>query len=534
MPLVSLSLLTIFHHETLTISISFQMRNRRLRRLGLIGGEAAAATECPTVTESASNQNEEIKTVVKNIVNHEIDSDNDEHDENQHKQKQLKIDETYDSNPSSDSLLNTNKNVVNDTAPKVVSVNNLAQRSRLLAEIEKQRSESKLNQTAPAPLKSANVSMETDDNNFTSDKLNDGDSGIENMETDETPAPIQTKVVDQEVDDKKKQKETEACLSRILDAFWGDQCDGQIIVSESAEFYKDCVGAAHDINYDDLAFQIIIEVIMQYFDGKRIDFKNTCDQSTSTPIRTDDLDGMDTTDINCGTPSMAPHNLPDQGACSYLIQSYVRCCTEHSHYSTAKNIKKYGSSVLDIIYSLKDQIVRSTIMILNGTLINRSSPSPKAHRSVLLDLLYEDAIPSDFLRHLTEVAYQDQELMSKIFGTIINNLFIDMQTRVICKKMDIAPINALYHLSNIAIINTADSSVVRPFCNLVAKLKNFDPELCTETPGREIAKLSFMGPFLSVSVFSEENPKLMEDEDDKMKAASGFNLQLVSSLCVFL
>lgn len=523
------------------------MRVRRLRRLGLIGGEpsvtAPVVPDCPITENNPSLQQDDLKASSKVIIDHDIDSDNDD----QHKQKQLKIDESYDTCQSSVTVLNIhNKNTISDEmnegtieAPKPVA--NLAQRSRLLAEFEKQHNESKANQTV-APMKSVNVSMETDDINFTSDKPGDGDSGIENMETDEVPALVsedRTKTVIQEVDEKAKHSEIEICLSRILDAFWADHCEGQIIVSDAAEFYKDFINNKTDsINYDDLAFQIILEIITQYFEGKRIDFKKNPDNHTSTLIRqktdcgntllSNETIHMDTTDINCGVPSMAPHNLPDQGACSYLIECYIRCCSEHDRYNGVKNLKKFGNSVLAVIYSLRTQIVRSAILILNGSIRNVSTPSPKAHRSVLLDLLYEDAIPSDFLRHITEEAYQEPENMQKIFGTLVNNLFTDMQTRVMGKKIDIAPITALYQLSNITIINSADSSVARPFCNLIAKIKNFSPPLCTGTPGREIAKGSYMGPFLSVSVFSEENPKLLEDDDDDVKSNLGVGLQLVS------
>lgn len=527
------------------------MRNRRLRRLGLIGG-VTPPTDIPMSTDPMdANTTTPKPSTVKNIVDH----DTEDTDDNQHKQKQLKFDNDVVCT-SSKSTLNNNEDVTIDAKISKNLTGSLTQRSRLLDEIEKQRIENTLNQNiemnkavneiTSATTKIGNVRMETDD--IGGDKIGDGDSGIENMETDELPStpsnngsPAVNKqiIVETELDETAKQKETEICVSRILDAFWTDHCEGQIIVSETAASYKDVQTAEPaSVNAEDLAFQIIMEIVMQYFDGKRIDFKSTSEQNvTSTPMRQKsrrtaaykrtESNQMDTNDLNCVTPNLIPHNLPDHGATSYLIQSYIRSCNEHDRYNSTRNLKKFGTKILNVIFLLKEQIIRSTLLILNGTIMKRvSNVGTTGHRSVLLDLLYDDSVPSDFLRHLIEEAYRDTNNISKIFGTILNNLFTDMQGRVVGKKIDMAPINVLNHLLDITVNANADS-VIRPFCNLLAKLYNFYPSLCTETPGREIVKVSYLGPFLSLSVFSEENPKLFEDEDDDWEVNLGIGLQTV-------
>jgi len=39
---------------------------------------------------------------------------------------------------------------------------------------------------------------------------------------------------------------------------------------------------------------------------------------------------------------------------------------------------------------------------------------------------------------------------------------------------------------------------------------NFQPDVVTQAVGRELAKTSFLGPFLSVSVFAEDEPKVAD------------------------
>lgn len=521
-----------------TIQIFFgsflQMRARRLRRLGLIGGatESSQPAEC---TMADATESVEESNVVKSMadVSSSVDSD-DKSASSDHRQKQLKFD--------NDAAMQQDSGGLNNNESAATSSTN-QQRSRLLDEIERQRIENTINQNIESATETTAQKMETDENVQSSvdQPANEADSGIENMETDDVTTSVVAPVagnVDVEVDTTVKQHEIEICLSRILDAFWSEQCEGQIIVSETADSYKDFIDAdTTSINFEDLSFQIITEIITQYFDGKRVDFKNS---HTSTPVHvksrrkpnaTSDSDAnrMDTGESSCATPKLAPHNLPEHGACTYLMQAYQRGCAEYERYSSAKNQKRFGTTVLTMIFGVKEQLIRSAVQLLNGVFATRSGS--KSYRSVLLDMLYDEIIPFDFLRHLVEEANRNGNNIGKTFGLLLNNLFTDMQSRVVGKKIDVAPINVLSQLLDITV--TVAGVTQRPFCNLVAKLYNFYPRLCTDTPGREIVKVSYLGPFQSLSVFSEENPKLFEDVDEDWESNLGITLQTVNEMRKF-
>lgn len=519
------------------------MRARRLRRLGLIGGDTSSAMATsstdnnPTIVNTAELTDNIAKsstnTAAKNLC-----PEFEEHDENQHKQKLQKFDNEVDM----EFTLNNNEpplRLQSDT--KIVS-NHLTQRSRLLDEIEKQRIENKLNQNeskATEITRQDIVEMEADDN--TPNKSTGSDSGVENMDTDELPPAVESSLVSKTaavieppvLTHEAKEREAEICLSRILDAFWLDHCEGTIIVSETAAFYKDViVDEENAIQFDDLAFQIITEIVAQYFDGKRIDFKASGSDTISkislagTAAVASEPERMDTTESNCSTtPNLKPHNLPDHGALTYLIQSYLRCCHEQERYSSAKNRQKFDSVVLDVVAQVKKLLISSAKLLLNGTMVKqlRSSTHAQTHRSILLKLMYDDAVPSDFLCLLIEESHNEPKVFAKIFGTLIQNLYIDMQSRVVSKNIDTSPINILKQLLDITI-----NGNIRPICNLVCGLQNFCPTLCTATQGREIVKASFLGPFLSLSVFSEENPKLAEDVDENWEETFGNGLRMVS------
>lgn len=489
---------------------------------------AAPSTE--NTTSNTPNMTNLFKPANTSLTN--LNSDIEEKDENQHKQKQLKFDNEV--TKMEIGLNNNESSMEDDSNTKTIVSHQLTQRSRLLDEIEKQRIENKLNQNTKETTEIPKQDVEMDADEITPNKSFDGESGIENMETDELPPAVETSFtsklsVDQTIPQETTETEVEICLSRILDAFWYDHCEGHIIVSETASFYKDIIIEEGElVQFNDLSFQIISEIVTQYFDGKRIDFKASGSDSVIRSLESTTSGGterMDTGDASCITaPNLKPHNLPDHGALVYLIQSYLRCCTEHERYNSARYRQKFDSVITDVIVQVKKQLITSAKLLLNGTMVKqlRSSTHAQTHRSILLKLMYDDSVPSDFLYLLIDESHKEPKIFEKIFGTMINNLYIDMQSRVVSKNIDTSPINILKQLLDITI-----NGNYRPICNLVTGLQNFCPTLCTATQGREIVKASYLGPFLSLSVFSEENCKLAEDIDDNWEEAFGNSLRMV-------
>lgn len=515
-----------------------------MRRLGLNGGEtiatstATSSTTATSATATSSSDEANNKTgpdvvnslfksanaVPLNILSSQIE----ENDENQHKQKQLK----FDNEVGMEIGLNNN-----ESSSLGKESTHLTNRSRLLIELERQHIENKLNQNTKESSDVAKQDVEMQSDDSVRNKSVDVDSGVENMETDEISPAMDTSLgapkvtLDHILTEEAKAQEAEIALSRILDAFWFDHCEGQIIVSDTANFYKDIViDEGNPVQFNDLTFQIICEIVVQYFDGKRIDFKASGSDSIAKGQMTiatsaAEPERMDIGDTSClTTPNLKPHNLPDHGALAYLIQSYLRCCTEYERYGSARNQQKFDTVVLDVIGQVKKLLITSAKLLLNGKMVKqlRTGTHAQTHRSILLKMMYDDAVPSDFLYFLIEESHAEHSVET-IFGTLIHNLYIDMQSRVVSKNIDTSPINILKQLLDITINGTN----TRPICNLVIGLQNFCPTLCTATQGREIVKASYLGPFLSLSVFSEENPKLAEDVDDNWEGTFGNSLRLV-------
>lgn len=497
------------------------MRARRLRRLGLSGGDITMTPTSSTDT-AITNPPQLTDNIAKTVAAKNILCPDTEHDENQHKQKQQKIDNEVNMEIG----LNNN-----EAASDKSGSQHLTQRSRLLDEIDKQRIENKLNQNNKETTETE-IEMEAEDNSPNNSAA--GDSGIENMETDELPTAIETALAakapaDRELTYSDKVREAEICMSRILDVFWNDYTVGNnklteaIVGQQNSDLYNEAY------MFDDVAFDILTEVVRKYFSGKIIDFKasgdETMEEATSS---TNAAEQMDTGETSCMAPNLKPHNLPDHGSLVYLIAAYLRSCNEQERYNSDRNRQKFDLVVLEAIGDIKVAIVHCAKLLLNGTLsdpeVSRGvGTHPLNHRSALLKLLYDDAVPSDFLCALAEQSYKSPKIFDQIFGTVLRNLVGDMQSRIISKNIDTSPINVLKQLLDITI-----SSNIRPVCGHLVGLVNFCPSLVTPTPGREVVKLSYLGAFLSLSVFSDENPKLAEDVDDNWEATFGNTLRMVS------
>lgn len=66
------------------------------------------------------------------------------------------------------------------------------------------------------------------------------------------------------------------------------------------------------------------------------------------------------------------------------------------------------------------------------------------------------------------------------------------------------PLQALFELADIRCGN-------RPICSLIVSQPQFNlAEPLTNAGGREMTLLSFLGPFLDISVFAEDQPKVAE------------------------
>lgn len=389
---------------------------------------------------------------------------------------------------------------------------NLAGCSRLLLT---HKQENVLNQNVENVETSDSNRMETDEN------CDESGGAVERMETEDIqpslPKPSENQF---QPETPTETDERTLCLSRILDAFWDDYCGGKIIVSETA-FNRSEDHANESIDYQDLASQVLIEIAIDFFDGRLVDVKDSPESDKWT--------GTTSSEADCPVPMMRPFNSAIDAVFKYFMGAYTRCEQEVLKYNDAQSLKKFDNNVLNMISNVKQQIVRYTILLLTNKLRPLAKDSTKHSKSPLVKLLLQNEIPQDFLRSIVTEASKKPSDFNMIFDEVVNNLNIYMQSKTaVDAKLCVTSIFALNELLNVTLI---DEPNVRPVCNLIAKKKNFYPTLTTDFTGREITKTSYLGPFLSISVFSEDNPRILDDETKQDIENISDNLRSVRLYC---
>lgn len=370
--------------------------------------------------------------------------------------------------------------------------------------------------------------METDD--CSEDKVLDSDSGIENMETEESQEPTAESLSNKQsaavVEVLRLDQEREVCISKILNAAWTDQCKGSTLVKETAADYIN----NPDLDVEDLISKVIVEILFMYFDGTLTKSSSSLEMFPDTNVVTSGASsskttaepkseksseagsseaatkqegGMDTQEPNCPKPALISFSLPRVAALDYLIRCYDLGRCELSYYEGSKRV--HAPEMITTIQMLRSQLIYHSILILDGTIRPKANPNQLIERSPLLQLMYEKSAEHDFLVDLISETHKTPATFNKVFKPLLKDIFRDMQMAVASKDLNYHPIMKLNELTEITVENN-----VRPICSLVAKLYNFFPVLATQFPGREISKVSYLGPFLSLSIFWEENPKWVE------------------------
>lgn len=161
------------------------------------------------------------------------------------------------------------------------------------------------------------------------------------------------------------------------------------------------------------------------------------------------------------------------------------------------------------------QIFRTTTLVLTDRIYEDFAYA--IDQSTLLELYYHKRVPDEFLLELVAECHREKADFQFIFSQMLRGLFNGMQRNVCSSAVTTEHLELLSKLMSIKV------GTVRPVCDLLASQMNFLPSLCTQIPGREIVKCSYLGPFLSVSFFAEENVRFADahGKGDTLAASSG-------------
>uniref|UniRef100_A0A182JGK6 Ubiquitin conjugation factor E4 B n=1 Tax=Anopheles atroparvus TaxID=41427 RepID=A0A182JGK6_ANOAO len=250
--------------------------------------------------------------------------------------------------------------------------------------------------------------------------------------------------------------------------------------------------------------------------------------TATTPM---DIDGAepeeDVAPFCSSKPSMKAFASNRVAALEYLIGCYLRSNEELYSYTKIKKSKKiYLSETLSTVAAVvRQQALKYAILVLKntfqsfcgsgetggsgtttpaGTKGGTVAGSTALEKSPLLTLMYENKVSADFMSNLMGEcrSSEGEEDFRVIFNAVLDDLFIDMQNAICNENIVADPLNRLKELIETRVDNT------NPICLLIVEHKIF---LTAFTPdkyfAREISKVSYLAPFLSLSVLLDENPK---------------------------
>ncbi|KAL1117669.1 hypothetical protein AAG570_003984 [Ranatra chinensis] len=315
----------------------------------------------------------------------------------------------------------------------------------------------------------------------------DVDSGIENMEVEESK---ESRVRTTSTCNESSDEVVNSTVSRVLCVSWTEQSESAIFLPETAEVLNDRHSEGVSTDYQDLINQSLMEVMCQIASGEN---PLPSPLSCSTPDE--------------GTPNtqpmvtVQPPSLISTGL-NYLTECYSRVAVEERNHPKRSSIRPLS----EVLAEVRAQCVQFTSLMLQDLRLEELDFMRQAGSlsSPLLQPLIAQSLPRGFLQELLTRIHNNQDTLHKVFSPLLQGLFRIMQNSSIVGNTHRKPLEALAELVEVRCCN------VRPICSLITNQVQFLPDTVTSAVGREIARTSFLGPFLSISVFAEEEPRVAD------------------------
>ncbi|CAG2108572.1 unnamed protein product [Medioppia subpectinata] len=189
----------------------------------------------------------------------------------------------------------------------------------------------------------------------------------------------------------------------------------------------------------------------------------------------------------------------------YLLDTYVRVLSEEK---SAPNFSG-DPSLPQLLADIQSQCIHFSSLLLTNSLTTHPS-TPQTYTSILAQSLLDQSLPNGFMSSLVCSTYTTNKLTFKaIFIPLLQYLWQEMQN--ICSLANSEstykpPLQALYELTLI----TINGKNVRPICQLITELQIWSPEPLSDAIGKEFSRFSFLAPFLRLSVFAEDDSKVVD------------------------
>ncbi|XP_075695422.1 ubiquitin conjugation factor E4 B isoform X2 [Rhinoderma darwinii] len=181
---------------------------------------------------------------------------------------------------------------------------------------------------------------------------------------------------------------------------------------------------------------------------------------------------------------------------NYLIECFDRVGIEE------RKAPKMCSQpdVSQLLSNIRSQCICHAALVLQGALTQPRS----VQQSLLVPYMLCRNLPFGFIQELVRTTYQDEEVFKQIFIPILKGLALAAKDCSLDSDNFKYPLMALGELCEIKFGKT------HPICCLMASLPLWLPKSLSPATGRELQRLSYLGSFFSLSVFAEDDNKVVE------------------------
>ncbi|KAG7521279.1 ubiquitin conjugation factor E4 B isoform X2 [Solea senegalensis] len=357
----------------------------------------------------------------------------------------------------------------------------------------------------------------------------DVDSGIENMEVEDSDRREKRNLTEKETSANSNVSEEQALqlICKILRVSWKEQDRDVIFLpSLAAEFHRGPKDAFCD--FKDLISQILMEVLMMSTQS-RVHNPFASLTATSQPIAAAKSPDHRLTLVqpsSLGGSPMGPSvgsfgasSLSSLGACGGGMSSdsasdrfTIETCkeTEMLNYlierfdSVGMEERKAPKmcsqpNVSQLLSNIRSQCISHVALVLQGTLTQPRGPHQP---SLLVPYMLCRNLPYGFIQELARITHQEEEVFRQIFIPILHGLALAVKECSFDTDNYKFPLMALAELCEIKFGKT------HPVCSLSTSLPLWCPKPLSPGSGREVQRLSYLGAFFSLSVFAEDDTKV--------------------------
>uniref|UniRef100_A0A8C5S5K4 Ubiquitin conjugation factor E4 B n=1 Tax=Laticauda laticaudata TaxID=8630 RepID=A0A8C5S5K4_LATLA len=182
---------------------------------------------------------------------------------------------------------------------------------------------------------------------------------------------------------------------------------------------------------------------------------------------------------------------------NYLIECFDRVGIEER-----KAPKMCSQPVVSqLLSNIRSQCISHAALVLQGSLTQLRS---NQQQSLLVPYMLCRNLPFGFIQELVRTTHQDEEVFKQIFTPILQGLALAS------KECSFDSDNFKYPLMALGELCEIKFGKSHPVCSLVVSLPLWLPKSLSPGMGRELQRLSYLGVFFGLSVFAEDDPRVVE------------------------